>query len=71
MAIQDFLKSKKFLFGETPSTNDAALFGILSQIFCSTNLIFDIPINKKFPYLFNYFENIKKIYWKDWEERSC
>ncbi|RNA25186.1 failed axon connections -like protein [Brachionus plicatilis] len=69
MAMQDFLKYKKFLFGETPTANDAALFGVLSQIFCLNNSKIESLNKQKFPFLFRYFENLKSIYWKDWEDR--
>lgn len=71
MAIQDFLRQKKFLFGELPTATDAALFAILSQIFCLNNHEFNREMKQKFFLLSNYFETIRKIYWKDWKERSC
>lgn len=71
MTIQDFLKQRKFLFGEIPNGSDAALFASLSQLICLNNPEFNQQINQKFYYLSNYFETIKKVYWKDWQERSC
>ncbi len=69
-AVNDVLGDNKFLMGDKPCDEDAAVFGLLSwPLCCNTDDNFYNIELKKFPKLMAYFERIKDAYWKDWKDR--
>uniref|UniRef100_A0A915MFL8 Thioredoxin-like fold domain-containing protein n=1 Tax=Meloidogyne javanica TaxID=6303 RepID=A0A915MFL8_MELJA len=67
---ESLLGDKPFLFGSTPTTLDAVLFGLLAQ-FTDTPIISEtiMPLlEKSTPNLLAFVSLIKKRYWPDWNE---
>uniref|UniRef100_A0A914KM60 Glutathione S-transferase n=1 Tax=Meloidogyne incognita TaxID=6306 RepID=A0A914KM60_MELIC len=70
IALSTLLGDKPFLFGSTPTTLDAVLFGLLAQ-FTDTPIISEtiMPLlEKSTPNLLAFVSLIKKRYWPDWNE---
>ena len=67
-ALENFLGSKTFLFGDKPCNEDAVVFSMISQFICVDNGPFNEFITKQCPNLMRYHDNIRKIYWPDWSQ---
>jgi len=68
-AVSHILGDKKFILGEEPCENDAAIFGQLSQ------LIWGLPgspyeklIEDELPNIKQYCLRMKDTYWSDWDQ---
>ncbi|KAL7071102.1 hypothetical protein ACQ4LE_010018 [Meloidogyne hapla] len=69
IAISTLLGDKPFLFGSTPSTLDAILFGFMAQFTETPTSPAIMPfIEKSAPNLLSFVQLIKKRYWPDWNE---
>lgn len=68
-SLSDFLGTKKFVFGDTPTTLDCTLFGHLAQFLY---IPMDFPQKEYMKDHCNnvveYVERFKKLYWEDWDE---
>jgi glutathione S-transferase len=67
-SLSNFLNDKRFLFGDKPSTVDAALFGTLVQ-FTDTPLNNDklkLFIEQNTPNLIEFVKRMKAEFWPDW-----
>ncbi|KAL7071095.1 hypothetical protein ACQ4LE_010013 [Meloidogyne hapla] len=69
IALSTLLGDKAFLFGSTPSTLDATLFGLLAQFTDtpSPQTIMSL-LEKSTPNLLSFVQLIKRRYWPDWNE---
>ena len=70
-AVSAVLGSKKYIFGEQPSTIDAAAFGIISNIIYGNppESSLTLYVKNNFQNLISYVERIKENFWPDWEQR--
>ncbi|EDV29345.1 Failed axon connections-like protein [Trichoplax sp. H2] len=70
-AVSAVLGHKKYMFGDQPSTIDAAMFGIISNIIYGNPPESSLTLYVKdyLPNLNSYVERIKSNFWPDWEQR--
>ena len=63
-------EDNKFIMGDKPCDEDAAIFGFVTWVLCNTTE--DNYHNeeiKKLANVMRYFETMKENYWKDWEDK--
>ncbi|KAG4067865.1 hypothetical protein HA402_010551 [Bradysia odoriphaga] len=65
-ALSNILGNKKFLLGDEPCEDDAAVFGQLAQALYSSPGSPLLAMFEKFPNIVQYVERMKNIYWPDW-----
>lgn len=70
-AISAVLGNKKYMFGDQPSTLDAAVFGIVSNIIYGNppESTLTLYIKNNLQNLNAYVERIKENFWPDWDQR--
>ena len=65
-AINDYIGTRKYLTGDSPCNEDAALFGVLAQAkYQYLGELTDFILNEC-PNINRYMDTIKKMYWPDW-----
>jgi len=67
-SLDVFLRGKRFLLGDKPCNEDAAVFGIVAQFVYTDSGTLNKFINNECPNLLAYVENMKDTYWPDWTE---
>jgi len=68
MSLSKIIGNKKFLLGDEPCEDDAAIFGLMAPgLWSSPGAPFH-DVFKKCPNLVEYTERIKELYWKDWDD---
>lgn len=68
-SLETFLANKKYFFGESPTVEDAIIFGFTAQlVFHDTGPLNDFILTQC-PNLIRHLATIKEIYWPDWNER--
>lgn len=68
-ALSDFLGTKKFFFGDQPSSYDCALFAMLAQlVWGAPGSPFESWVNEEYSNLKTYCNNMKDKFWSDWDE---
>ncbi|XP_037029197.1 failed axon connections homolog isoform X2 [Bradysia coprophila] len=65
-ALSIILGNKKFLLGDEPCEDDAAVFGLLAQALYSSPGAPFHAMFEKCPNIVQYVERMKSIYWPDW-----
>lgn len=66
-AINDYIGSRKFLTGNSPCNEDAALFGMLAQVrYQYLGELTDYVLNEC-PNILRYVDTIKNEFWPDWD----
>ncbi|XP_021948446.1 failed axon connections homolog isoform X2 [Folsomia candida] len=67
-ALSKILGNKKFILGDLPSEDDAAIFGLLAQaLYSSPGAPFHDAFDKC-PNLVEYTNRMKELYWPDWDD---
>ena len=67
-AINSFISNKKFLLGDKVCDADAALFGMLAQIWCHDRKTLYNHLTSNCPNIVRYLKTMKETYWPDWNE---
>ncbi|CAF1037337.1 unnamed protein product [Brachionus calyciflorus] len=68
-ALDDFLRNKEFMFGSNVCAEDAFLFGVISQFVCFDESEIGFYLREKCFNILRFYENVKSIYWKEWDNR--